>query len=365
MGLFRASDDDTRIPVAVLTGFLGSGKTTLLNRLLQHSEMSNSAVVINEIGEVGLDQYFLDEADSDVVMLSNGCLCCIVRDDFEATVSRIYARRGSADLPAFQRLVIETTGLADPAPVIEGFLSNPVLSRCFRLASVVVTVDAFHGERHFDQYFEAIRQVAVADQLVLTKTNMVDAKALMRIKDRLRLINHGADIRNAGDDEIGPDLLFGPGLFDRSGNRLNVDVWMGQHAEPTIAPQHGHHAHEERISAFTLVIDRPLDWPSFSEWLRKLRIQRGDNLLRIKGVLNVEGEARPIALHGVHHVLHVPTTLRAWPWEDRRSRIVFVTCDLDKKEIEASLSALLLRDRSAAAPNAPTEACAPKLGHRL
>jgi len=362
MGLFRAGDDDSRLPVAVLTGFLGSGKTTLLNRLLQHPEMSNSAVVINEIGEVGLDQYFLDEADSDVVMLSNGCLCCVVRDDLEDTVSRIYARRGNGDLPAFPRLVIETTGLADPAPVIEGFLSNPVLSRCFRVASVVVTVDAVHGERHFDQYFESVRQVAVADQLVLTKTDMMDAEGLQRIEDRLRRINPSAEIRNAGDSEIGPNLLFGAGLFDRSGRRLNVDAWMGQHAESALDHEHGSHAHEKRVSAFTLVIDQPLDWPSFSEWLRQLRIQRGDNLLRIKGILNLKGEARPIALHGVHHILHVPTVLRAWPWEDRRSRIVFVTCDLDKKDIETSLSALLQRDSRATTPNSPTAACASELG---
>lgn len=360
MGLFLAGDNDARLPVAVLTGFLGSGKTTLLNRLLRHPDMRDTAVVINEIGEVGLDQYFLDEADSDVVMLSNGCLCCVVRDELEDTVSRIYARRNAGELPAFVRLIIETTGLADPAPVVEGFLSNPVLSRCFRLSSVTATVDAVHIERHLDAYFESVRQVAVADRLVVTKADLADDAALQRVEDRIRRINPGAVIQYASERGIEPGDLFGAGLFDLSGRNLNVEAWMGQGACAALdhAHDHGHrdHRHERRVASFTVVIDRPIAWRAFSDWLRTLRIRRGDNLLRIKGILNLTEEDRPVAIHGVHHILHPPTSLREWPWPDRKSRIVFVTCDLERSEIEAGLETALAARTSSSAVNAPEAA---------
>lgn len=337
MSIFPTTEHDARLPVLVLTGFLGSGKTTLLNRLLQHPAMSESAVVVNEIGEVGLDQYFLDDADSDVVMLSNGCLCCRVMEDLEDTVSNIYARRTSGDLPAFKRLIIETTGLADPGPVLEGFLSNPILSRCFRVAGVMTIIDALYGDRHLDDYFEAVRQVAVSDRLVLTKGDLVEHAVTASLATRLRSMNPSAEIVDVKLALLDPELLFDGDLSIRAARPETVPIAV---RSPGIrhALDHGRQqTHDTRVATFTIVLDEPVPWRQFSDWLRQLRVQNGDKVLRIKGILNVHGEDCPIAIHGVHHVLHPPMALKTWPWEDRRSRLVFVTSDLAENEVEGGL----------------------------
>ena len=338
MSLFLSGDQDHRIPVTLLTGFLGSGKTTMLNHLLGHPAMANTAVVINEIGEIGLDQYFLDEAETDVVMLTNGCLCCVVNDDLEVTLSTIYGRRTSGDLPAFVRLVIETTGLANPAPVIEGFLSNPILSRCFRLDAVVATVDAVLGEKHLDEHVEAVTQVAVSDRLVLTKLDLVEDGPASRLQRRLALLNPRASQTRALFGAIDPDALFGAGLHDPSGRPTDMARWLGDSLVRPTDGGHDHqsHGHDAQVSTFTLIIDEPIGWRPFSLWFKDLRINRGDNLLRVKGILDLVGEDGPVAIHGVHHIFHAPIALRRWPSGERKSRIVFVTRDLAKNEVAAS-----------------------------
>jgi G3E family GTPase len=349
VSLFGSPEREARLPVAILTGFLGSGKTTLLNRMLRHPSMADTAVIVNEIGAVGLDQYFLDEADSDVVMLSNGCLCCMVRDDLEDTVSRLYARRTSGELPAFRRLVIETTGLADPGPVMESFLANPMLSRCFELACVATTVDVPYADSHLDEYYEAVRQVAMADRILITKDDLATTEQTASVEARLRRVNPSAEIVRAAD--ASPSLLIEPAAPGSRGGRATV-YRQAPAPTPRAALAHGSGGvHEQRVASFTLTLDEPLEWRPFADWLRALRVQHGDRLLRLKGILNVRGEALPISIHGVHHILHPPLALRAWPWEDHRSRLVFVTDGLSQATVEAGLTDLLGRIPASSDPH--------------
>ncbi len=337
MSIFPAHASDARLPVIVLTGFLGSGKTTLLNRIIQHPSMAGTAVVINEIGEVGLDQHFLDQADTDVVMLSNGCLCCRVMEDLEDTVANIYSRRTQGDLPAFERLIIETTGLADPGPVLEGFLSNPLLSRCFRVAGVLTTVDVLHAEAQLDSYHESVRQVAVADRLLLTKLDLTHDAATTTLVNRLHDLNPTAEIKDVASALHDPVQLFDSRMVERP-TRWTAKPATDSPPGLRSAINHGRgRPHDDRIATFTVVLQEPIDWHAFSDWLRRLRVEKGGQLLRIKGILNVRGEPQPIAIHGVHHVLHPPVALKEWPWDDGHSTLVFVTSDLREDDVVSSL----------------------------
>jgi len=374
---------DTRFPVSVITGFLGAGKSTLLNRLLRHPDMGETAVIVNEFGEIGLDHALIASSKEDTVLLSSGCLCCTVRGDLVNTIRDLTARRDSGEIKPFRRLVIETTGLADPAPVLHTLMSDPVVAERCRLESVVTLVDAVNGEATLDHHQEAVKQAAVADRLVLTKTDLADQKGVQQLRHRLQHLNPGAPVFTAIAGDIAPKQLFNAGLYDPATRSFDVQNWLraeaydGDHDHHHHHDDHGHHHHDHdhdhddghghehfrtpdgridvnrhdaAIQSFCLTFDQPLDWNMLATWLDMLAAYRGDNLLRVKGLLNVQGVDRPVVIHGVQHLFHPPATIPAWPDDDRRSRIVFITRDLSREVIEQTLVALQQSEPAPAAP---------------
>ena len=324
------------IPVTVLTGYLGSGKTTLLNRLLEHPDMEETAVLINEFGEIGLDHLLVREVSENIVMLNSGCLCCTVRGDLPDSLRELFVMRGKGDLPAFRRAVVETTGLADPAPIIQSLMTDPIIIPRYRLDGIVTTVDAVFGSKQLQEHPESVKQAAIADRLVLTKSDIADEDAAGTIVEHLRPLNPAAPIiiTHFGDAE--PEDLFDCGLFDTKRKIADVERWLNEEAYADASQHHAHdvNRHDDRISAFCMTLDDPIEWKAFVTWLDTLLSTHGESLLRVKGVLNVAGQERPVAIHGVQHVFYPPATLAQWDGEDRRSRLVFITRDLDRRAIE-------------------------------
>ncbi|MCA3360298.1 MAG: GTP-binding protein [Roseomonas sp.] len=344
----------TAIPVMVLTGFLGAGKTTLLNRLLKHPDMAGSAVLINEFGEIGLDHLLVEKLDEDTVLLNAGCLCCTIRGDLQRAL-RDLALKAEAGHD-IRRVLIETTGLADPAPILQTLMSDPVALRSFRLDGVVTVVDAVLGAVTLDAQIEAVKQAAVADRLILSKTDIAGADQISTLETRLNALNPGAPIQRVVAGDVAPDFLFGAGGFDPNAKIADVAAWLA--AEAAHHHHHHHHdpnRHDARIQAFGLTFTEPLPWEGLGGWLEMLAITRGASILRLKAILNLAGEDRPVVLHGVQHVFHPPERLAAWPaGHDRHSRIVFILRDLDRAVVEEGLAAFLqaARDKAAIAAGA-------------
>lgn len=342
-----------KLPVSVITGFLGSGKTTLLGHLLTQDWMADTAVVINEFGEIGLDHELVEAASEDTILLSSGCLCCTVRGDLIDTLRRLYKQRDRGEIPAFRRLVIETTGLADPAPILHTLIGDPLLSAFYRLDGVVTTVDAVNAMEQMDRQPEPVKQAAVADRLLLTKTDLVDEAVLRKLEQRLRDLNPAAPIYRIVQGKVDARHLFNAGLYDPETKSLDVQRWLREEAYNTPAhDDHGHHhdhdhdhhhahdvnRHDDHIRAFCLTHDAPLDWDRFVAWIEMLTTTQGTHLLRVKGILNIAGEDKPVAVHGVQHLFHPAVVLPAWPSQDRRSRLVFITRDLDRDVLGKSLA---------------------------
>ncbi|MBC7800491.1 MAG: GTP-binding protein [Gemmatimonadaceae bacterium] len=338
MSLFDSDKSATRLPVSLITGFLGSGKTTVLNHLLRDPGMADSAVVVNEFGEVGLDHLLIEVLDGEVAVLASGCVCCTMRSDLEETLRGLLVRRDRGEVPQFRRILVESTGLADPAPIAQLLLNNPLVSHHLRLDAIVATVDAVHGHRQLDEHPEAVKQAAMADRLLLTKVDIADPADADRLQRRLDRLNPAAALHRCVNGNIAPALLFGAGLFD-PGRSPDVLRWLREEAYGASSHRtHGHASnHDDAIAAFCLTFDTPLDWVAVQEWLSRLRRDRGEGLLRVKGVLDLAGEAMPVAIHGVHHVFHPPVLLAGWPDAPRRSRIVFITRGVNRAEIEAGM----------------------------
>ncbi len=350
------------IPVNVLTGFLGSGKTTLLNKLLAHPDMGESAVLVNEFGEIGIDHLLVRETREDAVLLNSGCLCCTVRGDLVNAMRELFWQRVDLSVPRFKRLIIETTGLADPAPVIHTLMTDPTIGGRYRFDGVVTTVDAVNGPGLLETQTESLKQAAVADRIVVTKTDLAAAEQIRDVRSRLHGLNPGALLFDASDD-LHPDMLFNAGLFDEKTRIPDVAKWLREEAvsgarandhadnhaddhadDHANDHDHGRHPHDvnrhgEHIQSFCVTLDAPVRWEGFATCIEMLTATQGENLLRIKGILNVDGEDGPIAVHGVQHLFHPPVRLPGWPGEDRRSKLVFITRDIGKQPIEDVMKA--------------------------
>lgn len=338
------------MPVTVLTGFLGSGKTTLLARLLRDPAMGGTAVVINELGAVGLDHHLLERLEGETVLLDGGCVCCSVREGLAATLLRLLERARSRAIPPLQRIVIETTGLADPGPVLATLLADAELARTLAVTAVVTTVDSVHGLEQLDAHFESVRQVAVADRIVLTKGDLAHPAVARRLRERLAGINPDAAVVSAVAGEAPADVLIAAGSLRARGHG------DAHRCDEHCAHDHAHHRHhgphDARVHSHVFTFATPLEWELVGNWLGSLAFFHGERLLRVKGLLSIAGETGPVALHGVRHLIHEPVTLRAWPDEDERSRIVFITCDLGRDELESALCRARAGLQSDAAPAA-------------
>jgi G3E family GTPase len=335
-------DTSDRIPVNLLTGFLGSGKTTLLNRLLRGSSGSEIAVLVNELGEVGLDHELLARIDDATVVLEGGCLCCTIRDDLAAAMRDLYRRRERGEVPAFTRLVIETTGLADPAPVIRTLATEPVLCHRFRLSNVIATVDALHGSSELTRHSECVRQIAVADRLIITKDDLRDTEALAALELRLKQLNPTAAVARANRDDLDARALLASDAFDPASKAEEVRRWLADEATHSATHAHrnlGATRHGRDYAAICLVLDDPLDWSAFGIWLTMLLHRYGAQVLRVKGLLNVSGLRAPVLVQCVQHTIHPPEHLDAWPSGDRRSRLVVIVESLARETLLRSLGA--------------------------
>jgi len=337
-----------RIPVSLLTGFLGSGKTTVLNHLLQHPCLSKTLVIINEFGEIGLDHALLVHTNEDIVVeMSSGCLCCTIRGDLAKTLRDApwrFARDGKC---WFERVVIETTGLADPVPVLHTLMMEPRVEALYRLDGVITTVDAATASSTLDRQVECLRQVAVADRLLLTKTDLVTAEDIAALEARIKTINPAAPIIRTSNGTADPARLFDAGLYNPKTKSLDVQAWLKADAYTDEHDHHHHHhhhhdvnRHDKSISAVCVTIDEPIRPDIFNFWLDMIAAYRGPDLLRVKGMVNLIGEPGPVVIHGVQHIFHPSVSLDAWPDDDHRSRIVFIGRNLPAQQLREAFRIL-------------------------
>jgi G3E family GTPase len=353
-----------RIWVTLITGFLGSGKTTLLNTLLHHPAMSQAAVIVNEFGEIGIDYDLIEQSNEQVVQLANGCLCCSVKGDLIDTFRDLYIQRNAGTIPHFDRVVIETTGIADPMPILQLVFTNPMIMNHYALDGVVTTVDAINGLSSLERFPECVKQAAIADRLIVTKVDMVAGdegrETVSALNHRLRALNPAAEIIETATEEIDPEDLFGTGMFDADTKQIDLQSWIDPAlydaaadlpktpgAEPDAAArayyaEHGHtpeegHNHGD-VNSFCITRDEPMSLDMLRMFLEGLTGEAGPDLLRVKGIVNVRGEERPAVIQGAQLIFHSLDWLPAWPSDDRRTRIVFITHGLDKSYVEDTLA---------------------------
>ncbi len=353
------------IPISLLTGFLGSGKTTLLNYLVTQPALKDTLVIINEFGEIGLDHLLVAHSQEDIVVeMSSGCLCCTIRGDLKKTLKDITWRFAEGGQRKFNRVIIETTGLASPIPILHTLMTDSFIAAKYRLDGVITTIDAVNGAATLDQHAEALQQAAVADRLLLTKSDLADADALQQLQSRLQQLNPAAVQILSRQGQVAPEQLLDAGLFSAADKAPDVARWLNEEAytgqshghHHDHSHGHGHHGHEHKhdhahhhdinrhddhIRAFCFSFEEAIEPHVFDEWLSLLVGFRGQNMLRIKGIVNLTNSDKPVVIHGVQHIFHPTVTLPEWPSEDRRTRIVFITKDIERTTIERSFTAFM------------------------
>jgi G3E family GTPase len=325
-----------RFPVSIITGFLGSGKTTLINRLLKRPDMNRVAVIVNEFGEQAIDNDLVEVSSEQMMLLNNGCLCCVLRGDLQETLRDLFVKRRNGDIIDFDRVVIETTGLADPAPVMQTLMTDDILAENYRMDCVVTLADAVNGIEQLDTMPEPVKQAALADRIVITKSDIAGEEATAALEARLRELNPQAPIKRAVNGEIDLAFLIDVGLRNTKAKLDDIQKWMG---EPDDDHDHDHgHGHAGRhaagVTSFCLRFDQPMTWAAFSQTMEVLGALRGSDMLRVKGLVNVAEHPGPMIVQGVQHLFHPPVELAAWPTEDHRTRIVFITRNIPRATVE-------------------------------
>lgn len=356
---------DTRLPVTLLTGFLGAGKTTVLNGLMRNPGQDRIAVIVNEFGEAGLDHDLIEAVDEEIVLMQSGCLCCSVRGDLARVMGDLMTRR-SEGVVQFDRVVIETTGLADPGPIVQTLKIDPDLAHLVRLDGIVTVADAAAGPATLDQQFEAVSQIAMADLVILSKADLVTDLDAARFESRINAINPTARITRATKGALPPGCLWGLSAMRLGAGARAASAWLAPTAKTAadplanlsgmafdIAAPVDKSPHDTRIGSASIVLDTPIPGEVFDLWLDTLVALRGPDLLRVKGVVHIEGIPNPFVFHGVQHVFDMPVPVMDWPADDRQSRIVVIARDLSRPELQRSLEMLkgrLPRGRRAEAP---------------
>jgi G3E family GTPase len=339
-----------KIPVTLITGFLGSGKTTLISRLLKHPDMDRVAVIINEIGEVGIDHDLVSMSSENVSLLANGCLCCTVRTDLQETLRELFGDRRAGRIADFNRVMIETTGLADPAPVLQTLASDTMLGAHYRLDGVVTLVDAVNATFQLQQHAEAERQIALADRIFITKSDLAGGHEIEALRSVIAAVNPKAEVRLCAMGDLHPSALIGIGLTSaRAGDNtlrflgeLASDDQVEQTDNMTKAAYLGDRLparHDPAVKTLSLRFTEPFTWTSFTAAMEMVISLRGQDLLRVKGIVNVEG--KPMVVQGVGHVFHPPIALDRWPSEDNETRLVFITRNMESASLRGLFTAVV------------------------
>ena len=332
------------IPVNVITGFLGSGKTTLLREVLADPSCADSAVIINEFGEVGLDHLLVEEIEEGVLLLESGCICCTIRSDLQDTIRSLQKRVAAGAIKRFDRLFIETTGIADPAPIASTLIADPLFRSQFRLGNIICLVDATSGLEVLGRHAESRKQIVVADRLLVSKTDMVASESVQALEQVVRNLNPAALVSSSTGRSFNVAQLIAEDLGSDIHRTAEIRRWIEPH-EPKYSPPARHHGHAEHgahgITSFVMRYDQPIDWIAFGIWLTALLHAHGTRVLRVKGILHVRESRTPVIIHGVQHVVHPPMHLEQWPDEDRSSKIVFITLGISEAVIRESLDRLM------------------------